>query len=581
MCNACNENMLRFLRAYHSRRDLLRQAGAAAAFAGLAATGALAQPAAPAGEGPERIFTGRNIRTMEPGQERVEAIAVRGGRILALGAANDILKLKTATTEIVDFGDAPVFPGFVDPHMHSSFTALRPWLDIGPFAVPDMAGARAKLREAVAKAAPGDWIMGKMLDPSIMPGAPITRADLDAIAPNNPIFILESNGHIAYVNSKAFSLAKITRDTADPPQGRYIRDSAGELTGRLEETPAFGPIIAVIPRLTGPQMVGFLRADLMDAAARGCTAVHDCGIGTVFAEQDLALIDAVMTTNPPLRYAGYLVSTHFDTWTRLGLKPGPRSARFTLNGIKAWADGSNQAQTGYQRQPYLGSQARGSMNYTQEAITSAIAKAHDAGWQVGIHANGDAAIDTVLDAYEMGTKGEGGHQLRHRIEHCSVLHKEQIARMKQLGLSPSFLIGHVHFWGTAFQERLLGPERAARIDPCRDALDAGLKISLHSDFNVTPVDPLRCVQNAVVRDMKESGKILAPEQRISVMEALRAVTIDAAWQCHIDHICGSLAPGKAADFVVLDKDPLQVAPETIAAIKVQATWIDGQKGYSA
>lgn len=581
MCNACNEHWLRVLRAYPTRRDLLQSTGAMAAVAVAVSSGARAQPQESSNAGPERIFTGSNIHTMEALTPRVQAIAVRGGRILAMGSASDILPLRTAATDVVDFGDTPVFPGFIDPHMHSSFTALRPWLDIGPFATPDMAGARDRLREAAASAAPGEWILGKMLDPSIMPGAPLTRSDLDAIAPRNPVFVLESNGHIAYANSRALALAGVTRDTPDPPQGRYIRNDSGELTGRLEETPAFGRLIAVIPRLTHDQMVGYLRADLMDAAARGCTAVHDCGIGTVFAEQDLALIDAVMRTDVPLRYAGYLVSTHFDTWTRLGLRPGPRAPRFTLNGVKVWADGSNQAQTGFQRSPYLGSQARGSLNYTAEAITAAISKAHQAGWQVGIHANGDAAIDTVLDAFEKGTNGEGGHALRHRIEHCSLLHAEQIARMKQLGLSPSFLIGHVHYWGAAFQERVLGPERAARIDPCRDALDAGLRISLHSDFNVTPIDPLRCVQNAVVRDMKENGRILAPEQRITPMEALRAVTIDAAWQCHLDHVCGSLAPGKAADLVVLDQDPLSVAPEAIAGIKVRATWIDGQRGYVA
>ena len=573
MCNCCNESMVGFLRSYQSRRDVFR--GMGAAFAAVAVVPAASAQVANAGP-PERIFTGRNINTMNPAQPRVEAVAVRGGNILSAGSAADIGALRGPSTEIVDFGDAAVFPGFVDPHMHSSFTALRPWIDIGPFAVPDIAGALARLKAAVAAAKPGDWVNAKMLDPSIMPGQPITRTDLDAIAPDNPVFILESNGHIAYVNSRAMALAGVSAATKDPPQGRYIRDAGGELTGRLEESPSFGPFIVAMPQPGPKDMVSYLRADLDAATARGCTTVHDCGIGTVFAEKDIDLIEAALQTQPPLRYAGYLVSTHFDKWVSMGIKPGPRSNRLTLYGIKAWADGSNQARTGYQREPYLGTDSRGSLNYTLDQITDVIRKAHGAGWQVGIHANGDAAIDTVLDAFETGTNGEGGHKLRHRIEH-----DDQIARMKALGLSPSFLIGHVHFWGKAFQQRILGPDRAARVDPCRAVLDAGLRMSLHSDFNVTPIDPLRCVQNAVVRDMNEGGGVLAPEQRVSVMEALRAVTIDAAWQCHLDDRIGSIEPGKAADFVVLDKDPLQVDPTQIQSIKVQSTWIDGAIGYRA
>jgi predicted amidohydrolase YtcJ len=301
----------------------------------------------------------------------------------------------------------------------------------------------------------------------------------------------------------------------------------------------------------------------------------------LFAEGDLALIENVMKGDPGVRYAGMLVSTHFRKWTEMGLRPGPRGGRLTLNGIKAWSDGSNQGGTGYQRKPYLGSANRGALNYTPAEIEAVVREAHEAGWQVGVHANGDAAIDVTLDAFEKVTGGSGGRRRRHRIEHCTVLHDEQIARMKRLGISPSFLIGHVHFWGRAFRDRLLGPERADRIDPCRSALRGGLRISLHSDYNVTPIDPLRCVQNAVLRDMREGGGVLNPAERISAMDGMRAVTIDAAWQCHIDHLCGSLEAGKAADLVVLEKDPTEVAVDAIQSIKVHSTWLDGEKRFAA
>jgi hypothetical protein len=440
-----------------------------------------------------------------------------------------------------------------------------------------MDDARTKIRNAAAMAGQGVWVQAKMLDPSIMPGRPFSRQDLDQLSPNVPVFILESNGHNAYANSRAIELAGLTKDTPDPPQGRFERGPDGSLTGRLEEPPAFQPFIQVMTAPSASELVEYLRADLNDAAAKGCTALHDCGVGGLFAEADISLIEAALQDTPPVRYAGMLVSTHYEKWKQMGLRPGLHSPNFSFSGIKAWSDGSNQGLTGYQRKPYLNSSNRGALNYSPEEIETLVRTLHADGWPIGIHANGDAAIDVVLDAFERGTGGEGGHKYRHRIEHCSILHDDQIRRMKALGISPSFLIGHVHYWGRAFRDRLLGPERANRLDPCRSALAGGLRISLHSDYNVTPIDPLRCIENAVLRDMNEGGGILNPAECISPLEAIRAVTIDAAWQCHLDDVCGSLEVGKSADLVVLERDPTTVSPDTLRSIRIHSTWLGGQE----
>lgn len=583
MCDACNPGLMRFLRAFGTRRETLKCLGAGL----LAAGGCPAASAAPAstgaGGGVERIILSRSIVTMAPTASLtpIEAIAVAGGRIRALGRRADILGLAGPATEVVDLGDLTVLPGFIDPHMHSSFASLRPWLDVGPFTTRDMDEARAKIHAQAAATAPGKWVQAKMLDPSIMPGAPIDRTALDAIAPDVPVFVIESNGHVAYANSRAIAAAGLTRDTPNPPEARYIRHPDGELSGRLEETNAFEPFLKIMPTPSPQELVKLLNADWADASARGCTALNDCGIGALFGTGDLALLDTAMAGDPPLRYSGFLVSTLFDTWQKMGLRPGPRGPRFRLTGIKAWADGSNQAMTGYQRAPYLGTASRGALNYTPAQMEAAIREAHEAGWPVGIHANGQAAIDVTLDAYQRATGGEGGRRLRHRIEHCSVLDAGQIARMVDLGLSPSFLIGHVYYWGRAFRDRLLGPQRADLLDPCRSALAAGLRISLHSDYNVTPIDPLRCIENAVVRDMHEGGGVLNPDERITVTQAVRAMTLDAAWQCHMEDICGSLEVGKAADLVALEKNPFTVPPTDIATIRVHSTWLDGARRFSA
>ncbi len=269
--------------------------------------------------------------------------------------------------------------------------------------------------------------------------------------------------------------------------------------------------------------------------AKGCTLVHDCGIGAAFGEKDLALIDAVMKTNPPLRYAG--ISCPRITTPGKSLAFAWRAyARFTLNGIKAWADGSNQAQTGYQREPYLGSTGRGALNYQPSEIEAVVRKAHMAGWQVGIHANGDAAIDVAIDAFAQGTSGEGGHQLRHRIEHSSILHDEQIVRMKELGplaLVPDWTLSTS---GAARFRIGFGPEtgKARRSLPLRPrqglANFAPLGFQRHSPSIRCVASRMRCAR------MKEGGGVLAPEQCITPMEALRAVTIDAAWQCNMTRL---------------------------------------------
>jgi predicted amidohydrolase YtcJ len=578
MCNACDERFMDVMRTLQGRRDVLRGIGGGF-FAAAVASPAASRSRIMVDRHADTIFLARKIHTMDARNTTVEAVAVRGGRILATGRKDRILGLKGPRTRVVDFGDYTVLPGFIDPHMHSNFAGLRPWLDIGPFTTPTMDQARQKIREAASKAGPGTWIQGKMLDPSIMPGEALTRANLDQLSPETPVFILESNGHNAYANSRAIVLAGLTKDTPDPPQGRFVRGADGELTGRLEEPPAFQPFIRVMPSPSEAELVGFLRADLNDAAAKGCTALHDCGIGGLFAEADIALIQGALAGESPVRYAGFLVSTHYEKWKQLGLRPGSHSPNLSFSGIKAWSDGSNQGLTGYQRSPYLNSTNRGALNYSPEEIEALVKTLHADGWPIGIHANGDAAIDVVLDAFERGTSGEGGHQLRHRIEHCSILHDDQIQRMKTLGISPSFLIGHVHYWGRAFRDRLLGPERADRLDPCRSALAGGLRISLHSDYNVTPIDPLRCVENAVLRNMNEGGGVLNPDECLTPIQALRAVTIDAAWQCHLDQTCGSLEVGKAADLVVLERDPTTEPPDALRSIRVHSTWLGGESRF--
>lgn len=409
----------------------------------------------------------------------------------------------------------------------------------------------------------------------------LDREVLDRLIPDRPALVFESNGHVAYANSAALRAAGVDRNTPDPPAARYGREVDGELNGRLEESPAVGAFMMGIPALSPAELLSRHRDLFAHAASLGVTMLHDCGIGVLAGAGDLDVLTQAVDGNSPVRYRGMLVSTLYDTWSEMGLKPGFGNDLLRIDGIKAWSDGSNQAGTGYQREPYLGTTDRGSLNYTPEDLAAVIDHAHRDGWQIGVHSNGDAAIDVTIDAFEQTLAAHPRSDHRHRIEHCSVLHDDQIERMVALGLSPSFLIGHIRWWGRAFRDRLLGPERSLRYDPCASALAAGLRISLHSDWNVTPLEPLRYVEDAANRIMAEGGEVLAAHERIPVEAALRAVTIDAAWQCRADDITGSIEVGKYADLALLEDDPTTVDPTTIASIAVSETRLAGQIGYQA
>jgi predicted amidohydrolase YtcJ len=577
MCIGCNPHLASVLRSIVSRRDFI---GGAAAFAaaGPVWTTASAQSLPPtlAGREPaDVIILGGPIVTVDELVPNAEAIAIRQGRISAVGTRDEVMAQRGPTTQILDLQGRTLLPGFVEPHMHTSMAIILTWLDVGPFTTKTVDEALAKIKAAAAATKDGAWVQAKSFDPSLMLGPPLTAALLDAVSPDRPVVVIESNGHIAYVNSLAFKAAGITKDTPNPPQGRFVRDASGALTGRLEEFPAFLPILAKIPQLTSREIVDNTHKVLATAAAAGCTALHDCGFGMLHGDADLALLQQVMSASPPVRLSGALVSTHMDDWIKAGIKPGAGDDRFRLTGIKAWSDGSNQARTGYQREPYLNSTTRGVLNYTPDQIRETLQRAHDLGWQLCVHANGDAAIDTTIAAYEAVLAKSPRNDHRHRIEHCSILHPEQIAKIKKLGLAPTFLIGHVYYWGRAFRDNILGPERTALLDPCASALKAGLRISLHSDYDVTPIEPLRFMQTAVTRVMRDGGEVLSPDERITQQQAIRAVTLDAAWQCRQDHMIGSLTVGKYADLVMLEDNPATVDPSRIASIKVNETWLEG------
>ena len=520
---------------------------------------------------------------MNAAAPRAAALAMRGGRIMAMGAMDELEGLRGSNTRLVDLDGRTMTPGLFDPHMYTSMVQLAAFVDAGIFANVTCDDVITKLRDSVANTAPGEWVYGANYDPVLIKGAKVpTLAELDELAPENPFFLLESNGHVAYTNSLGFLALGITRDTPDPATARYVRDANGDLTGRLEEPPAYMPFVAALPRFSVQENAIQIRAIFDKASALGVTAMQDMSIGALTGGRgDIDILNMVMADAPPVRFRGALQSTQMGIWNDLEMSPNQGDDMLRFNKMKAWSDGSNQGFSGFQRENYLGKDTRGTLNYTEEELAAVVRDAHGAGWDVAIHANGDAAIDMTLDVYEGVLKEAPRSDHRHTIQHASVLRPEHIERMVALGVSPSFLIGHVRWWGKAFRDEILGPERAQFYDPVASAMAAGLPVSFHSDYNVTPLGPLRMVQDAVTRIMADGGDVFFADERVSPDLALRGVTIDAAYQCRMDDICGSLEVGKYADLTILEDDPTKVNPMKIEDIVVSETWLAGEKRYGA
>jgi predicted amidohydrolase YtcJ len=522
------------------------------------------------------------VVTMDPARPEAEALAAAGGRIIAVGSRSDLDGLRGPGTEVVELGGRVALPGFVEPHMHLWSTVLfDAWTDCSPFANPTFDAVVERLRAAAATAAPGEWVSGKLFDPSLYPGEPeLTAAILDRIAPDNPVVVANGSMHFLYANSRALQNAGITPQTPDPPGGRYLREN-GALTGIVSEMAAMMPVIGALPRMSRSEILDGLVAILEHAASAGVTKVHEAATGALFGPAELDMLHGLAAAGRlPARVGTTQLDAVREQWEQAGVTPGTGDDMVRAVSWKLVADGSNQGRTGFQREPYLGSGQCGAPNYTAGQVEDVIRYAHDRGWQLMVHANGDAALDLVVGAYEKALADAPPRDLRHRIEHCSLADHGHFARMAAVGVSPSFLMNHVYYWGAALRDRILGPERASRLDAMASALRSGLRPSLHSDYSVSPISPLRAVQTAVTREVRGDGT-LNPAERVSVDAALRAVTIDAAWQTHADHITGSLTPGKYADLVILSEDPRKADPHVIADITVCETRLAGSVAWTA
>ena len=538
-----------------------------------------AAPAFAANEGADVILRGGTIRPL-PGAPVSSALAIKGGQVLAVGDESALSGLKTGNTKVVDLAGRTLLPGLIDPHCHTLLASLIFELldDVGYAKYPTREELVAHLKEAAASAPKGQWIVGSNFD-NLLQGGDFTRAQLDAISTDHPIFVWYTNGHDACVNSEALKIAGIPEDVGDLPGGGHFgRGADGKLNGLVyEESAMLKFAVHFLGKITPELAAKAVTHYSQHMGSVGNTMLHEPGtIRSDWIEPFARLSNTLACRTS--------ASVMFDDmkgltpWRSLGL--GPKGATvanslFSLYGVKIVGDGSNQTETGAQTKPYLNSTSKGSPNFDAALMKQMVADVRAFGLPVQIHCNGDYTIDIALDAIEAAYAGSTDYGVN-RIEHATMARPDQILRMKKLNVQPSFLMNHVRFYGAAYRDQIFGPERAAFMDPAGACVKAGLPFTLHTDGPCSPPGPLALISTAVTRRCIIDNSVIGPDQAVSLDDAFRAVTIDAARQIGQGDRLGSLEKGKEADFTILESDPYKVSPDAIANIKVGETWVAGE-----
>lgn len=571
------------------------------------------------------MITGGTIRPMINGEVKpVDAIGIAGGNVVVTGDEKHVKEFMDRhhphfSHKILKDGHT-LLPGLIEPHVHIVPTSLMmSWLDINPFDGQDLREQydfdwlTSTISDGIKSLKKGQWLLGNGVDPALMPLIDnnkelqtINAASLDKIDSVTPIMLMSASMHTLYLNSPALNvvynmLYKENKDRFDEKYPNF-EDYLNANQGQLQELAGMGPAFKCIPKEQIAIMVlesfKHLEQFFQTANERGVTFMYDAGMDNGLK----ALLEVYLAVhNRVVRIGAAQICTKVDDVKALGTYTAPTEYKDVYIGsVKVVSDGSNQGLTGYQSDSYLCQPTPnyGVFNFGKPTDPSQkpsgdIPKDYDdlmrtviaeEGWPLMVHANGNLAVTFAIEMYQKYIPKQKVQGVRHRIEHCSLLTQDQLDTMKELGVSPSFLIGHVGYWGYAFKEAIFGKEKTQMLDLCKSALKRDMRITLHSDYGVSPLGPLRMMEQSITRIMEaDAGQhVLHPEERITVEEALKAVTYDAAWQCNAEQWTGSLKTGNFADFIILKEDPITIKQPYMRMrnIKVLETWVGGLPVYA-
>jgi len=534
----------------------------------------------------DAVILNARIYTVNASQPWAEAVAVRGGRIVAVGTTKAVSRHRSPETLVIDAGGKLVLPGFMDSHIHfvSGSASL---------AKVDLAGTRTveeiqdRIRAFARENPDAGWVQGRGWMYAAFPGDMPHKKFLDEVVPDRPAVMSCADGHTTWVNSRALALAGIGRDTEDPANGTIVRDEKGEPTGALLETAGY-LVSKHIPRPTDEDTLAALRRGLREAARLGVVRAH--GMGGEFEALDL--LDRLK------REGELTVRLSVSMWVD---PPGPTEedwkayeearARYgdewlSLGGIKLMLDGVIDSGTGAMLDPYENQRGnRGKLFWEPEDFKRAVAAFNAKGLQVSTHAIGDAAIRLSLDAYEQAVRAAGDPDVRNKIEHAEDIAAEDIPRFGRLGIIASFQPLHADpdptWMGTWIAN--VGPEREQRAFAWKAVLDGGAHLAFGSDWPVVTLNPWPGIQVAVTRQsldgFPEGGWL--PQHRITLEEAVRAYTMGGAYAMHREKEEGSVETGKLADLIMVSRNIFEIDPREIAKTEVVLTMVGGRVVHDA
>ncbi|GLB67884.1 amidohydrolase [Arthrobacter mangrovi] len=540
------------------------------------------------------IVTARTIHTLSDGDPSPEAFLTFGPDIVATGTVAQCrgaaARLTMAEPQLQDFGDAAVVPGFVDPHAHPLMLGqMMSWVDCGPGKAASIPEIVALLKAAAETTPQGLPVRGYGYEHrNLAEGRHPTRQELDQVATDREVYLMNASGHGGVVNSFTFTLHGVTRDTPDPQGGVFFRDADGELTGELSDA-ACNILTGLDGVKVGHHGPNFHLADEPDEHLRqlqaaqenflagGVSTIGDCQVSRREFDMYLRLAEQDQLKT---RVSMYLLSHLLDDALEMGLHGQFGNAHLSFAGIKFYADGTLGGWTAYFPDGYVGDPCRTGQLYHEPAdYAGLIRKAHLAGLQTATHAQSPTALEMVISAIEAAQAERPDPDARHRIEHCGLPTPEQIRRMAAAGIYPVNQPQHYYNWGEGVTAAIGTP--GERFNPLGEFVAEGVTVTLSSDAPVAEPRPLEAIQAAVTRVTRLGHRLGSDNLRISAREALIGHTLNGAKALGREHELGSLEPGKRADFAVLAADPLAAAPEEIGSIRVLQTWIDGACRFTA
>lgn len=528
----------------------------------------------------DTVLTGGRI-WLGKGLGFAEAAALWGGRVLATGTAAEIKPLIGTGTRVIELNGRLATPGLNDAHMHLiPYGTAMAEVDLRLAAAPTLKALLEAVRANAAEKPKGEWVIGRgydhfKLDVKRHP----SREELDEVAPDHPVYIVRTDGHLAVANSLALKMAGIDESTQSP-KGGLIEKKDGKLTGLLAET-GREKVMAILPEASVEELVVSIERAGADLLSYGITSCMEAAVGIRDGWTEmLAYQKAHREGRLPLRVYAVLMgdkgNSVLSQAMAAGMISGGGDDMFRIGPVKIFTDGSAGGRTAAMTKPYMNGDAddTGLLLLTDNELTSMVADIHKEGYRLAVHAIGDAAIDQILDATEAALATDPDPDRRHRIEHCGWLRPDQMERMKKAHILPAPQPAFLYHFGDLYLT-LLEQERVAASHPMRTWIDAGLHPSASTDCPVVEINPFVSIYTMITRKT-ENGTVIGADQVLSVEEALHACTYDGAYGSHEEDIKGCLIPGQLADVAVFDTDFFNVPAEDILSTRCDVTILGGK-----